>query len=61
MGVTFASTLFETSWGKFPKFQIVTITELFAGRKPTIPLVDLSAFRRAAKEDASRDRQSGLF
>jgi site-specific DNA-methyltransferase (adenine-specific) len=52
---------FETPYGKYPKLQIVTVAELFAGRKPHIPLVDPTAFRKAAKEDASRDRQSGLF
>lgn len=52
---------FETPYGKFPKLQIITVAELFAGKKPQIPLVDLSAFRQAAREDVSRDRQSGLF
>lgn len=46
---------------KFPKLQIVTVAELFAGRKPRIPLVDPTAFRKAAREDASRDRQGGLL
>jgi len=38
---------------KFPKLQILTIDALFSGQKPQIPLVDPSAFRRAAREAAA--------
>jgi len=41
---------YETLFGKYPKIQILTIEELFAGKRPNIPLVDPSAFRKAAKE-----------
>lgn len=44
---------FETPYGKYPKLQILTIAELFAGKKPNIPLVDSSAFKKAGKEDTS--------
>jgi hypothetical protein len=38
---------FETEFGKYPKIQILTIKELFDGRKPAIPLVDPTAFKKA--------------
>jgi hypothetical protein len=41
---------YETPYGKYPRIQILTIEELFAGKQPNIPLVDPSAFKRAAKE-----------
>ena len=41
---------YETLYGKYPKIQILTIRELFEGKQPNIPLVDASAFKRAAKE-----------
>jgi hypothetical protein len=40
--------------GKFPKVQILTIKDLFAGKKPQIPFVDASAFKAAPKEDTSK-------
>lgn len=36
--------------GKLPKIQILTIDELFAGKRPQIPFVDATAFKRAARE-----------
>lgn len=43
---------YETLYGKYPKIQILTIAELFAGKQPNIPLVDPTAFKKAAKEIA---------
>jgi site-specific DNA-methyltransferase (adenine-specific) len=45
--------IYETPYGKFPKIQIVTIHDLFEGRKPLMPWIDTSSFKRAAKEDTS--------
>jgi len=42
---------YETLYGKYPKIQILTIEDLFAGKKPNIPLVDSASFRKAAKEN----------
>jgi site-specific DNA-methyltransferase (adenine-specific) len=42
--------LYDTGYGKFPKLQIVTIAELFAGKKPQIPFGHSSGFRKAARE-----------
>ena len=41
---------YEALYGKYPRIQILTIAELFAGKQPNIPLVDASAFKRAVKE-----------
>lgn len=40
---------YETLYGKYPKLQILTIRELFDGKKPNIPLVEAS-FKKAPKE-----------
>ncbi len=45
---------------KYPKIQLFTIEELFAGKKPNIPLVDpTAAFKKAAKEE--RGKQGKLL
>ena len=50
---------FETPYGKFPRLQILTIADLFEGRKPQIPWPDPAAFSRAAREPAGQ--QKALF
>jgi site-specific DNA-methyltransferase (adenine-specific) len=42
--------MYETEYGKYPRLQIFSIGELFAGAKPQIPLIDTSSFRTAARE-----------
>jgi site-specific DNA-methyltransferase (adenine-specific) len=49
---------YETLYGKYPKIQILTIRELFAGKQPNIPLVDASSFKKAPKE--KRGEQDAL-
>jgi DNA modification methylase len=41
---------YESLYGKYPKIQILTISELFEGKQPNIPLVDSASFKKAAKE-----------
>jgi len=41
---------YETLYGKYQKIQILTIRQLFEGKQPNIPLVDSSAFKKAATE-----------
>jgi hypothetical protein len=48
---------YETLYGKYPRVQILTIAELFAGKQPNIPLVDSSAFKRAAKESQGQQEE----
>ncbi len=50
---------YETEYGKYPRLQILTIEDLFAGKKPNIPLVDPSVFKKATEEQ--REKQSELF
>jgi site-specific DNA-methyltransferase (adenine-specific) len=52
---------YETEYGKFPKIQILTIAELFAGRQPTLPWRDIAAFKKAAREDANVGNQTRLL
>ena len=51
--------IFETRFGKFQKIQILTIEQLFAGKKLDIPLIDQSVFRKAAVE--VNEKQEKLF
>ena len=41
---------YKTPYGKYPKVQLLTVEELFAGKKPHIPLIDPGAFKKAARE-----------
>jgi len=45
---------YETPYGKYPKIQILTIAELFSGKKPNIPLVDQAVFKKSKVEDTTR-------
>ncbi len=45
----------DTPFGKFALLQILTIEDLFAGKKPAMPPEDPAAFKRAAcEEDKTR-------
>lgn len=50
---------FETRFGKNPKIQILTVQQLFEGKRPDIPLVDPSVFRKSAVEIS--ETQNRLF
>ncbi|HEY4380208.1 MAG TPA: DNA methyltransferase, partial [Acidobacteriaceae bacterium] len=50
---------YETAHGKFPKIQILTIADLFAGKKPHLPWVDPTSFRKAVEE--IKAKQDSLF
>ena len=52
---------YETIYGKYPKIQILTIADLFSGKQPNIPLVDPSAFKKAAKEIEGGDQDKLPF
>ncbi len=51
--------VFDTPFGKFARLQIVTIEDLFAGKKPAVPPENPAAFRRAAREE-DKTRQGKL-
>jgi site-specific DNA-methyltransferase (adenine-specific) len=47
-----AAGFYETTWGKHPRIQILTIGELLDGKRPDMPLVDVAAaFRPAPREN----------
>ena len=47
----------EATGKTYPRLQIITLAELFAGKRPDIPLVDPhAAFRRAGREEKPQDR-----
>jgi DNA modification methylase len=52
---------YETIYGKYPKVQILTIAELFDGKRPNIPLVDSASFKKAPKEDEGGDQDKLPF
>jgi hypothetical protein len=54
-----AAGFYTTEHGQFSKIQILTIAELFAGKKPHLPWRDPGAFRKAARE--SMDQQARLI
>ena len=39
------------------KLQILTVEELMNGARPELPIVDLTAFRRARREDTDRQHE----
>lgn len=43
-----------------PRIQIFTIADLCAGKKPNIPLIDPTAFKKAQREDTSVSKQTDL-
>jgi len=45
----------DTPFGKFVRLQILTIEDLFAGKKPAMPPEDPAAFKRAGRrQDTAR-------
>jgi hypothetical protein len=51
---------YETPYGKFPKLQIYTVQELFAGVKPKLPWIDPATFKKAAREASGVQDQFDL-
>jgi hypothetical protein len=51
---------YETPFGKFPKLQIYTIRELFAGAKAKLPWIDPATFRKAAREASGVQDELGF-
>lgn len=46
---------FEDEWGRtYPKLQIITLAQLFQGRKPDMPFGDPASDKRAKREDMSQ-------
>ncbi len=49
-----SADVLDTPFGKFGRLQILSIEDLFAGKKPAIPAEDPAAFRKAAREDTTQ-------
>ena len=45
-----AAGFYKTEWREYPKVQILTITQLFEGKRPDMPWLDPTVFRKAARE-----------
>ena len=48
---------YETEFGKYPRIQILTITDLFNKKKPNIPFVDPAMFKKAPRVDTTRQEK----
>jgi site-specific DNA-methyltransferase (adenine-specific) len=47
-----AAGLYKTEWRDYPRVQILTVEELLGGKKPEMPWLDPSAFKKAKRESA---------
>lgn len=43
--------------GRFQRIQILTLADIFAGRRPRLPNIDRAMFRRAAREEGAGQRR----
>ena len=57
---TASAGVLNTPFGKFARLQILTIEDLFAGKKPAMSPEDPAAFKRAAREE-DKTRQAKLI
>jgi len=45
-----AAGFYKTEYGEYPKIQILTIEQLFDGKKPDMPWIDPTTFKKAKRE-----------
>jgi site-specific DNA-methyltransferase (adenine-specific) len=50
-----------TTGRKYPRLQILTLAEIFQGKRPNIPLMDLNVGKSAKAEDMNAGRQGNLL
>jgi site-specific DNA-methyltransferase (adenine-specific) len=55
-----AAGFYETEYGQFPKIQILTIEDLFKGMRPHMPWIDASVFKKAKREQTSKQNELDL-
>ena len=55
-----SASFFEHEKKKYPRLQIITIQDLLQGKRPQVPLIDSSVYKRATPEDDSDARQGAL-
>ena len=51
-----AEGFYKTEYGEFPKLQILTIAELFDGRRPDMPWIDPTVFKKAKAEKGKQEK-----
>jgi hypothetical protein len=59
-GMRLAATragFYETEYGKFEKMQILTVEDLFEGKRPHMPWIDPSVFKKAKRENTERQEK----
>jgi site-specific DNA-methyltransferase (adenine-specific) len=47
----------EATGRTYPRLQIITLAELFQGKKPDIPYVDQASVKRAKREETGRQER----
>jgi site-specific DNA-methyltransferase (adenine-specific) len=55
-----AAGLYKTEYGAFEKVQILTVEELLSGKKPHMPWIDPSVFRKARREKSETQAELEL-
>ncbi len=55
-----AAGLYKTEYGAFEKVQILTVEELLSGKKPHMPWIDPSVFRKARREKSETQGEMGF-
>lgn len=56
-----AAGLYKTDFlGDFPKIQILTVEDLFQGKRPHLPWIDPSVFRKAKRESTEQQKTLDL-
>lgn len=50
-----------TTGRKYPRLQILTLAEIFQGKRPNIPLMDLNVGKQAKAEDVNAGRQGSFL
>lgn len=55
-----AAGFYETEYGQFSKIQILTIEDLFKGQRPHMPWIDASVFKKAKREQTTKQNELDL-
>jgi site-specific DNA-methyltransferase (adenine-specific) len=51
-----AEGFYKTEYGEYPKVQILTVEQLFAGKRPDMPWIDPTVFKKAAPEKGKQGK-----
>lgn len=47
---------YKTEYGEYPKIQILTVEQLFSGKRPDMPWIDPTVFRKAKAEKGRQEK-----